>query len=397
MRPAMTTEELEKRLKLGEDAVTEFKSAVVSSYQVDTKDIAKAITAMANTKGGHVFIGVEDDGTVSGAGTLQQADKLMLQVSQACQNIIQPPIFCALQKLEAQGETVLVVEVPRFSADRPYHTGGKYYVRDANQSREARRDELIRLLQSADYHFDEEPVEGSRLEDLDPGAIRSFLSSIYDEPDLETNSTHLLSALQCVDRNGTPTVTGTLLFGREPQRKFPDARISAVLVKGTEMTSDFVDRKEMGGRLLDQVEDAVTFLKKNVRAPSHVEGLERVEEGLPEKVLREAVLNAVAHRDYRAASQVRIYVFDDRVEIVNPGELLNQLTLDGIRVGGISQRRNPVLAGLLARARRRENLGMGVPEMIRQMKAKKLPPPEFSVSAGHFRVVLRLEGASGNA
>ncbi|MET0405495.1 MAG: ATP-binding protein, partial [Cystobacter sp.] len=122
-----------------------------------------------------------------------------------------------------------------------------------------------------------------------------------------------------------------------------------------------------------------------------VEGLERVEEGIPEKVLREAVLNAMAHRDYRAASQVRIFVFDDRVEIVNPGELLNQLTMDGIRLGGISQRRNPVLAGLLARARRRENMGMGVPEMMRLMRERKLPPPEFSLEAGHFRVVLRLE------
>ncbi|WP_395840154.1 RNA-binding domain-containing protein [Cystobacter fuscus] len=391
----MTFEELEQRLKLGEDTVTEFKSTVVNNYQVDSKDIAKAITAMANTKGGLLFLGVEDDGMVSGAGTPQQVDKLMLQVSNICQSI-QPPLTCSFQKLEFQGQTLLVVEVPRFSAERPYHAAGKYYVRDANQSREARRDELRRLLESADYHFDEEPVAGSRFEDLDPEAIRVFLAILYDEPD-EASGRQLLSALQCLDATGTPTVTGMLLFGREPQRRFLDARISAVLVKGTELTSDFVDRKEITGRLFDQVDDAVTFLKKNVRSPSHVEGLERIEEGLPEKVLREAVLNAVAHRDYRAASQVRIYVFDDRVEIVNPGELLNQLTLEGIRIGGISQRRNPVLAGLLARARRRENLGMGVPEMIRQMKARKLPPPEFSVGNGHFRVVLRLAGEGGHA
>jgi len=396
MFPAMTFEELEQRLKLGEDSVTEFKSTVVNNYQVDSRDIAKAITAMANTKGGHLFLGVEDDGTVSGAGTPQQVDKLMLQVSHTCHQGIQPPLTCTFQKLESHGQTLLVVEIPRFSAERPYHAAGKYYVRDANQSREARRDELIRLLQSADYHFDEEPVAGSRFEDLDPEAIRAFLAALYDEPD-EASERRLLLALQCLDATGTPTVTGMLLFGREPQVRFLDARISAVLFKGTELTSEFVDRKEITGRLFDQVDDAVLFLKKNVRSPSHVEGMERIEEGLPEKVLREAVLNAVAHRDYRAASQVRIYVFDDRVEIVNPGELLNQLTLDGIRFGGISQRRNPVLAGLLARARRRENLGMGVPEMMRQMKARKLPPPEFSVGDGHFRVVLRLRGEDGHA
>ncbi|HEX8438818.1 ATP-binding protein [Archangium sp.] len=393
----MTVDELEKRLKLGEDAVTEFKSVVLKNYQVDPKDIARAIAAMANTKGGHLFLGVEDDGTVSGAGTLEQMDALMRQVSQLCQNGIQPAIICPIQKLEAQGQRVLVVEVPRFSPDRPYHAGGKYYVRDSNQSREARREELIRLLQSADYHFDEQPVEGARLEDLEPGAARAFLASIYDEPDLESVWLRLLERLQCLDRTGTPTVTGMLLFGREPQRWLRDARISAVRFPGREVTSDFADRQELEGPLLGQIDAAASFLKRNLRAPSHVEGLQRVEEGLPEKVLREAIINAVAHRDYRAASQVRIFVFDDRVEIVNPGELLNQLTLEGIRVGGISQRRNPVLAGLLARARRRESVGMGVPEMIRLMRERKLPPPEFSLEAGHFRVVLRLEGAAPHA
>ncbi len=396
MHAAMTLEELEQRLRLGEDTVTEFKSTVVSNYQVDPKDIAKAITAMANTQGGLVLLGVEDDGTVSGTGTPQQLDKLMLQLGHVCHQNIQPPLTCTFQKHEVRGQVLLAVEVPRFSAERPYHAAGKYYIRQANQSREARRDELVRLLQSTDYHFDAEPVAGTRFEDLDPEAIRAFLALLYDEPD-ETLARGLLAKLQCLDDTGTPTVTGMLLFGRTPQNRFLDARISAVLIKGTELTTEFVDRKDLEGRLFEQVDDAVTFLKKNVRSPSHVEGMERVEEGLPEKVLREAVLNAVAHRDYRAASQVRIYVFDDRVEIVNPGELLNRLTLEGIRAGGISQRRNPVLAGLLARARRRENLGMGVPEMMRQMKARKLPPPEFSVGDGHFRVVLRLRGEQDHA
>ncbi|NOK08475.1 ATP-binding protein [Corallococcus exercitus] len=385
----MTPDELERRLRLGEDTVAEFKSTVRNNYTVDAKDIAKAVSSLANTRGGHLILGVEDDGSVSGVGTPEQADAVMRQASNAWNQGMQPPLTCSAEKIEVQGQTVIVIEVPRLHADRPFSAGGKYYVRDLSKSREARRDELVRLLQSADYHFDEEPVAGSRFEDLDPGAVQAFLDLLYDGAD-EADGRRLLTAVQCLDRVGTPTVTGMLLFGRQPQDRIPDARISAVLIKGKEMTTEFLDRKEITGRLFDQIDDAVTFLKKNVREPSHVEGMERVEEGLPEKVIREVVLNAVAHRDYRAASQVRIFVFDDRVEIVNPGELLNQLTLDGIRLGGISQRRNPVLAGLLARTRRRENLGMGVPEMIRQMKAHRLPPPEFIVGNGHFRVILRL-------
>ena len=395
--PSMTEEEVEKRARLGEDSVTEFKGLVQNGFRIDVKDITKSIVALANTKGGHLLLGVEDDGSITGAGDVKQVDALMTQVSQACEQGILPPIFCDVEKVEVRGVIVLVVTVRAFSPDRPYQAGSQYYIRDVNRSRAARREEMARLFQSANHHYDEQPVEGATLEDLDTQVARAFLAGIYQEPDLETKWVRLLTELHCVDRAETPTVTGILLFGREPQRWFQDARVSAVLFPGRVMTSDLTDRQELEGRLLDQIDAAVGFLKRNVRVPSRVDGIERRDEGIPEEVFREAVLNAVSHRDYRAASQVRIFVFDDRVEIINPGELLNQLTIDGIRVGGISQRRNPALAGLLARARRRENLGMGVPALIEALKARGLPSPEITVGNGHFKLVLHQAGARPSA
>ena len=391
----MDAEALEKRLRLGEDAVTEFKSLVTGSYKANKDDLAKAVCALANTKGGLLLLGIENDGTVSGIGSMENADELMMQVSKVCQDIIHPPIWCTVEKAEVKGEALLVVKVTAFSTNRPYRAGKTYYVRDANQSREAKRDELVRLLQSADYHYDEAAVEGSKWADLDPLAIRAFLETVYETPEPEVRGERLLQQLSCLAEDGTPTVSGILLFGRDPAKWLPDARISAVVIQGTEMSLDFADRKEFQGRLPDQIDAAAEFLRIRVMSPSHVEGMERVEEGIPERVLREAITNAVVHRDYRAASQIRIYVFDDRVEIVNPGDLLNKLTLEGIRVGGISQRRNPVLAGLLGRIRRRESMGIGVPAMIRMMKERKLPEPEFSISAGHFKVVLRHPAGAG--
>jgi len=390
----VTGEEVEKRARLGEDSVTEFKSLVQNNFRVDAKDVAKSIAALANSRGGHLFLGVEDDGSITGAGEVKQVDALIRQVSQACEHSIQPAIFCDVEKVEVHGVIVLVVTLRPFSPERPYQVAGKYYIRDVNRSREARREELIRLLQSVNHHYDEQPVEGSTLEDLDTQVARAFLAGIYREPDLEARWVRLLTELHCVDPGGAPTVTGMLLFGREPQKWIQDARISAVLFPGREMSWELADRQEIGGRLLDQIDTAVGFLKRNVRSPSRVAGMERREEGIPEEVFREAVLNAVSHRDYRAASQVRIFVFDDRVEIVNPGELLNRLTIDGICIGGISQRRNPALAGLLARARLRENIGMGVPALIAELKERGLPPPEITVSNGHFKLVLRQAGGT---
>ncbi|HLL52912.1 MAG TPA: RNA-binding domain-containing protein [Myxococcaceae bacterium] len=391
----MNAEALERRLRLGEDAVTEFKSVVRSSYEADADDLAKAICAMANTKGGLLLVGVEDDGDVTGLGSPKQADKVMLKVSEACSNIVQPSIICAIEKVELRGQIILAVEVPAFSANRPYSIRGKFYVRDASKSRDARREELIRLIQSADYHFDEQPVSDATLAELDESAVRAFVSKAYEAGNPNRDWTRWLSSLKGVDRNGVPTVTGVLLFGREPQRWLPDARISVVVFPENEMGSEFV-KKEIGGRLLDQVDAAVGFLQLHVSATSRIEGMERTEHKVPLRVLREVILNSVTHRDYRAASQTRVFVYPDRVEVLNPGDLLNQLTLESIKEGGLTQRRNPVLGSLLDRALRRESMGMGVPEIIQLMRKAEFPEPDFSIVGGHFKVVLRLVEAAGN-
>jgi ATP-dependent DNA helicase RecG len=384
----MNDESLERILQQGEDSMTEFKSVVSNGYKPDVNDLAKTIASLANTRGGWLLVGVEDDGTVSGTGSTKQADELMLLISQVCQNNIEPSLICGVTKRRLHEQNILLVEVPAFSPSRPHRAGKVYYVRDANRSREAKREELVRLIQSTDYHFDEQPVTGATVEDLDPMAVRSFLATVYQQPVSESHRTRYLTALKCIDRTGVPTVSGVLLLAQEPTLWLTDAGISAVRLPGQQISQTFLDRKSLNGRLLDQVEEASAFILRHVSAPSHVEGLVRVEEGLPPQIIREAVLNAVTHRDYRSASQIRIFVFDDRVEIVNPGELLNQLTLENIRQGGLSQKRNPVLASLLARAGRRENLGFGIPEMVRLTRERGLPEPSIEVSGGHFRLTL---------
>ena len=370
-----------QRIQLGEDSRTEFKSA---ARGLDAKVLARAISAFANARGGQIFVGVEDDGTITGTGTVKQADTLMLQVVQVCQSLIRPAIWCPINKAEVDGKLLLVVEVPASSPDRPYRAEHIFYIRDASMTREATREEMLRLLQSQNVYHDESTVDGAKLDDLDIEAIDGYLRALY-EPSATTRREHYLRSLKCLDPGGVPTVAGLLLFGREPQRWIPDARISAVRFAGTAMSGEFADRKEIGGTLLQQLDHASMFLP----APAVISGFERVERGIPEVVLREALVNALAHRDYRAASQVRLFVFADRVEIINPGLLLNHLTLDSVRLGGISVRRNPVIASLLSRARRSERSCRGVPEIAATMRKIALAEPEIDLAGGHFRIVLR--------
>lgn len=382
---------LKQRISQGEDSSREFKSAVKAGYRLDPDTIAKEIAALANSGGGELLLGVEDDGTVTGLGDSKQADQILALVAQATQQNLHPPLWCALHKVALDGLVILVVSVPGFHPQRPFRARHIYYVRDGSTSREATREELERILQSPSFHFDEQPVIGAGLQDLDMEAVDAFLVEAYAvTPGQETRDRYL-RALNCVGGpDGSPTVAGILMFGKDPQQWLPDGCVSAVRVDGTAFAGDFADRQDITGRLGKQADDTVAFLLRSIPAPARIQGMERNDQGIPELVLREAILNALVHRDYRAASQVRVMVFTDRVEIVNPGTLLNHLTIESIRLGGISQRRNPVLSALLARARRRENLGFGVPEMIRLLHKHGYPEPEFEQAGGHFRLVIRL-------
>ena len=314
----------------------------------------------------------------------------MRKVSQACRDRVRPVIACELTKAMVKGAPVLIVDVPGFAPERPYLVDGVLFVRDGSQVQRGTRSDLIRITQSIDYHFDEHPIREATPADLDLPGVREFLSLAYERRVDGTEVMAYLRILGCIDAGETPTVCGVLFFALTPQRWLPDATISAVRVRGTEPTAEFADREEIGGRLTEQFSGAVAFLSRHVASPSRVEGWARNDLGIPVEVLREVVLNALAHRDYRMAAQTRVFVYDDRVEVVNPGELLNRLTLDSIRFG-ISQRRNPRLAALLARAHstRRENLGVGIPEVFRLMRERGLPEPSFRIDGGHFRVELR--------
>lgn len=297
---------IKERLRLGEDSRTEFKGVVTSNYDVDVGDIARTVAAFANSGGGQLFLGVEDDGTPSGVGSVAEADAIMRRVSQACRDRLRPAIACEMTKALVDDAVVLIVDVPGFAPDRPYLVDGVLFIRDGSQAQRGTRADLIRITQSVDYHFDEQPVRGATTDDLDLPSVREFPSSVYERSSDASETTGYLRTLGCLDTADTPTVAGLLSFGRNPQQWLPDATVSAVRIAGIEPTTQFLDREDIGGRLTDQFKGAAAFLSKHIGAPSRVEGWERKDVGIPVEVLREALLNALAHRDYRMASQTRV-------------------------------------------------------------------------------------------
>ncbi len=380
---------LMERLRLGEDSETELKSVAHDGFQLTSglqQAVAKEIVAFANGGGGLVVLGAEDSGEVTGTGTLKQTDDILVLISTICQTRIRPALHCHTKKLEIDGKIVIMVEVPSWSPNRPYRTDRTFYLRDGAMAREATQEELVRMLQSQATHLDEQPARGASREDLDDAEIQRFFKATY--PNEVRDPAAYLRALKCLDGE-VPTVTGILFFGKEPQRFFPDAVVLGIQFPGDRTGLEMKDKKELRGTLFHQMEAAQEFLSIHVPSPSTVEGWTRKERGIPVPVLREALQNALAHRDYNAASQTRIFVYDDRVEIINPGILLNRLTKESITLGGISQKRNPAIAALLARKAGRENAGLGVLAMFDMMREAGLPEPEIDLVGGHFKIVLR--------
>lgn len=148
------------------------------------------------------------------------------------------------------------------------------------------------------------------------------------------------------------------------------------------------DRKELEGVLEEQITGAQSFLDLHLRTGASIRGFRREDRPeIPAEVLREAVVNAVAHRDYSLRGQVRLFVFADRVEIISPGSLPNTVTLDNIRFG-IHVERNPILVTFLAKMGLLSQVGTGIPRMIRAMRDRGLPEPSFALLGDHFRVTI---------
>jgi len=379
----MDEAELLRLIRQWEDSYTEFKE---ESAHPD--DLAASIVAFANTDGGRLILGVAQDGRITGVAN---PDRLMQRIDQICHRNVEPPLVCFQQKVKAGRQTVLVVRVPK-GPERPYKTNrGVHYIRTASGRRQASREELLRLYQATfDLFPDELPVPGTKLADLDrpyfEATFQAFYGLTVDEMGLPF--AQLLRNLKLM-KGEELTLAGVVLFGRRPQAWLPFAKVTAVRFPGMQIGESFVDRKDIEGTLEQQITGAEAFLKVHLAVSGQIRGFRRQDEyEIPLFVLREAVVNAIAHRDYTIRGQIRLFIFDDRVEIINPGRLPNTVTLDNIRLG-IHVERNPVIVTFLTKLGLMSQIGTGIPRMIRLMREQGLPTPDFQIMDNQFQVVLR--------
>ncbi len=361
--------ELQRRIAAWEDLHTEFKQWPVRP----PVDVAAALVSLANTDGGQLVLGVSNDRRVPGVG---DADRAAQTIDQVAYQNVRPPINVVQETVRTEdGATVLVVNVPK-GEQRPYSTNnGLYYVRTSSGRRQASREELQRLFQASESLFyDEVAVAGASLADLEPAAVRDLLEAAYPAGAIpkEVPAERVLLNLRLAREVGgrsRPTVTTILFLGKEPQRFLPHAHIAAARIPGRDLAAAPSDSKRIEGTIPQMIEDVARFLGLHLRAAHRIEGFApETHHELPLEALREAVINALAHRDYTVAAPVRVLVYDDRVEVRTPGGLPNTVTIEAMKLGAVHVLRNPNVYLLLDRLGMVTGIGSGVYRMLRLVR-----------------------------
>lgn len=385
----MNLTELTIRLEKGENLHTEFKE-----WPIQADDLASSLVAFTNTDGGQIILGVDNRGWVVGIDA-NELDRVTQFVDNVAFNNCDPPITIVQETIQdRQGRLVLVVNIPK-GDQRPYRTNrGVYYVRTSSGRRQASREELLRLFQAVEsLYYDETPVMRSRMDDLDNQVIERLLKDIrlsgFDVTGIVRDRLLLNWHLIREIHGGVyPTLAGILFLASHPQQFFPPLYVSALRIPGTMISIEPQDQKRIEGRMVEMLQDTMRFLDIHLMRPHHIQGLEpEVKPELPAEVLREALVNALAHRDYTISAPVRVIVYDDRVEIRTPGKLPNTVTIESLKVG-IHVLRNPTIYNMFLKIRLVTDAGSGIPRMIRLLREARGYEPDFRMEGNEFVVVV---------
>ncbi len=379
------------------------------------EELAIEVVALANLAGGRIFLGVEDDGSVSG---LVRPD-VQEWVFNVFRDKVHPQITPFYEEMQIDDKRIAIISFPQ-GISKPYvvrHNGREeIYVRRGNRSERASREEAARLYATGGLlHTETMPVAGTTIESLDMARIRNYLSDIIRDPDVPESKEQWTDRLlglsiltEEIGREPVCTIAGLLLFGAAPRRKLPQAGIRLMAFPGPD---------KVYKALLDEVMDAPMLSRFRVNARSGEK--EAIDEGLidsfvkrilpfireetdlgatsfqrsvswqyPFEAIRETVINALVHRDWTRAVDIEVSLYSDRLEVISPGSLPNSMTINKMKAGQRSPR-NPLIADILRDYGYVDARGMGVrtkviPSMLRDNQVE----PIFNSAEDFFKAVL---------
>ena len=358
-------EELLGKIRLGEDSILEFKAVSFRGNKIagpKRDDLADELTAFGNSFDGVLLLGVDDKTREVEGIPLDKLDVVETFVREICSDSIDPPLNVRIVRMmlpDSQGieRAIIKMDIPRSLFVHKSSRG--YFHRLGSSKREMKPDYLARLFQQRSQarliRFEEQSVPQSSMNDLSEDFWRKFTTRSREPSEVVLLKRNLLSK----EESGVvrASVAGILFCCEHPERFLPNAFIEAVRYRGTRQDSNYqTDAQRIRGPLDQQIKQAMAFLKKNqtVKATKEPHRVEMPQ--FSEKAVFEAVVNAVAHRDYSVSgSKIRFFMFDDRLEIYSPGALPNTVTVESIALRQAT--RNELITSLLAESPVAETIG----------------------------------------
>ena len=340
-------------------------------------DICKEVIAFANSYGGVIYIGVQNDGTVVG---ISNADDPQLRLNNMVRDSIKPDVtmFVRYALQEADGKTILEVTVQK-GTDRPYYLASKglkptgVYVRNGSSSDPATETAIRRMIKETDGDVFEDMRALNQQLTFDTAADMFQKCGVtFDEMKMQT--------LGMITSDKVYSNVGLLLSDQCP------SIVKAATFAGKDQET-FQDRREFSGSLFQQMEDLYAYLDIRNQTHATFSGLYRTDtRDYPEEALREALMNSIVHRDYSFSASTLVSIYEDRIEFVSIGGLAGGLEVDDIMLG-MSVCRNPKLAAVFYRLKLIEAYGTGIPKI---MKAYKdcVRKPQLVVTSNAFKVIL---------
>ena len=353
-----------------EDQNTEFKTEISAS-------VPKTIVAFANTSGGKIYIGVDDEGLVTGVDDI---DAVMLKLSGIIHESISPDLamFTECSVICEKNKNIVVLTVSS-GTRKPYYIKGKgirpegVYIRQGAASLPASESHILEMIKkTAGDNFEEE-------RSIEQNLSFDYCKHIFDDRGIKFGKSQQLS-LGIIGEDGMYNNLGLLLSDQCPS-VIKLARFSGI------RRNVFKDRAELTGSILKQLEEAYKFLDDVNMLKAETKGLYRIEQNdYPKEAIREALLNAVVHREYSLSAPTLISVFEDRIEIVTVGGLIGGLSLKDISLG-VSMLRNRRLGEIFYRLKLIEAYGTGIPKIYETYEGNS-EKPEIIVSDNAFKIVL---------
>jgi len=379
----METEQLKEIIKFGENQEVELKESFHSQQK-----ICQILCGLGNTNGGIIIFGVSNKGEIK--GIKENSDELQRKIASANQCLSPTPII-SVESHKIDKKEIIVAIIQRAIDNIYYMFDGAIYIRIGSTTKKLEGQNHLDFLRNRQIlSFDETYENAAKLEDLDKNKIKEYLKVRDQNNFLEEHTLEdFLISKRLASKNGDLKIknSAVLLFAKNPPEFYPQCEIKFVKFEGNdpvEISSHVLIQKD----LFTSIEESIRLVRENIQKRINISGKAKRDEvyEYPLEVIREAIVNAIAHRDYFSKDSIQIYIFNNRIEITNPGALPQGLPRE--LFGTISVQRNPITYRFLRDLGYVEGLGTGVPRMKNYMRKVGLRDPDFIFTERFFRLIL---------